>query len=92
MPEDRLGNASDEVVRGLVSTFCVGVVFPGRVLLWRTLGEYGSCLVFVFVFYFLLVNSFHCVTICLFNVIQSKAARQSAGRVLAGSCEAGYAF
>ena len=85
MPEDRLGNASDEIVRGLVSKFCVGVVFPGRVLLWRTLGEYGSCLVFVFVFYFLLVNSFRCVTICLFNVIQSKAARQSAGRFLTGT-------
>ena len=92
MPEDRPGDASDEVVRGLVITFCVGVVFPGRVLLWRTLGESGSCLVFVFVFYFLWVHSFHCVTICFCNVIQSKAARQSAGRFLAGTCEAGYTF
>ena len=79
MPEDRLGNASDEVVRGLVSTFCVGVVFPGRVLLWRTLGEYGSCLVFVFVFYFLLVNSFHCVTIYLTSSNQNQLGNQQDG-------------
>ena len=85
MPEDPHGDASDEVV----SKFCLGVVFPGRVLLWRVVGESGSCLVFVFVFYFLWVN---CLTFCLFNVMQSKAARQSAGRFLAGTCEAGCAF
>ena len=79
MPEDPPGDASGEVV----SKFCVGVVFPGRVLLWRTPGESGSCLGFLWV---------NCLTFCLFNVIQSKAARQSAGRFLASTCEAGYAF
>ena len=35
MLEDPPGDACDEVV----SKFCLGVVFPGRVLFWRALGS-----------------------------------------------------
>lgn len=65
MPEDLPGDPSD----GVVSKFWLGFVFPGRVLLWRALRESGSCLVFVFVFYFLWIN---CLTFCYLTSCNQK--------------------